>query len=301
MATEDTNTASSEAPILTLSKEGHLEFLSAPTHQVLKSVSYAHSFLHTCFNGRTYVVQSSGQVDIYDTATQVLQESVAATGLTKLTPLMVIPSRIYSMNAGCFLVFGTKVWDRMQRLDIAANLGDGQSCMLEGKTYAVMSQRKPNPCTWCGNCIGTYVYECSLYVLEGLTDLNRVKVDLRHSSEAPFLLPYPPGRIILIGGGWIGPESEIYLYRDKCKKLKQLGEIPIRSHVESACISEDRLYALYEDGSFLNVSLKTGLGRFTSKRTMEFLWWVSKKVQRLTPNVLKEIMKEYLNMKHLRF
>lgn len=301
MATEETIAASSDAPILAIRNEDCLEFLSAQTRQVLKSVSYSHSFLYTCFNGRTYVVQSTGQVDIYDTATQVLQESIAATGLTKLTSLMVLPSRIYSMQAGCFLEFGTNTWERMQRQDIAAALGDGQSCMLEGQTYAVMSQRKPNPCTWCGNCIGTYVYECSLFLLDGLTDLNRVKVNLRHGSEAPFLLPYPPGQIVIIGGGWLGPESEIYLYRVKSKKLKNLGEINIRSFVEAACISEGRLYALYEDGSFLNVSLKTGLGRFVSARTMEFLWWVSKKLPRLTPNVLKEIMKEYLSMKSLAF
>jgi hypothetical protein len=301
MATLETATQASDAPVLVVSTDNHLKFISAVNHQVLKSVSYSHSFQYTCFSGRTYVVQSTGQVDIFDTATQVLQESISATGLARLTTLLVFPSRIYSMHAGFYLIFGSNTWEKMQNPDVADAIGNGQSCMLDGQTYVAMSQRKPNPCTWCGNCIGTYVYESSLFLLDGATDLNRVKVDLRHGSEAPFLLPYPPGRIVIIGGGWLGPESTIYQYRAKGKKLKTLGEIEVRSFVESACISGDQLYAVYEDGSYLSVSLKTGMGRFVSARMKEFLWWVSKKMPRLTQSVLKEIMKEFLHMKHLRF
>lgn len=302
MATEDTVVPESPPPVLLVEWQDALDFISAPTHRLLKRVLIENDFMTTTFNGRTYVVQDTGQVDIYDTATQLLQETIEAQGLPKLSSLMIFPSRIYSMQAGYFLSFEDKRWAKMEHQETADRLGCANSCFINGDTYVVMTMKVDNSNSGCGNCIGTYSYRANLYKLHG-TDLDGVGVNISYIRSVPFVLPYPPSRIILIGGDHIYPPNPIYEYHVKSKKkrLIELGSIATHEMVTSACISGDRLYALYAQGSYLDVSLKTGMGRFVSFKLMHFLWVVSKKMRKLTPNILKEIVKEFMQLKHLAF
>lgn len=298
MSAEDTS------PVFLSARANSLLLLSSESLQVLQTLSFPCPFLHASFNTSTYIVTDTGDVFIYDTATLTLQTSIRSTGLTKLTNLMVLPDRIYCLQTGSYLLFTETGWTSMENREIISKLGTANSCQIQGNTYVVMSRKAPNPCTWCMNCRGTYVFEAVLYKLCGDTDLQGVGVEIEYGYQVPFLLPYRNDRIILIGARMYNCNTMIYTFHPtstppKCTKAGEI--LHTFSRIISACISRDRLYALYEDGSYLNVSLETGLGRFVSAKLKLFLWVVKTKMPKLTQNLVKEIAKVYLRFPYLGF
>lgn len=305
MASENAPDTASPTPILVYGIVNRLDFISAYTRSPIKSFTYPDLYAYNAFNDQVFVVQPTGQVDIYDKCTQTLLESFSASGLGKLSPLLVFPTRLFCLDAGYFLDLEKRVWERVKLFDPAYK-GYGQTCTLEGCTYAIVSELRPGPVLWCWNCQNeeeNFIYQSDLLDLQGASILRKLPVDLPYGREVPFLLAYPPNRIVFVGGGRARkPETGIYLYDVVSMKLQLLGRIDIQaSWVRCACLAQDRLYAVYGNGSFLNVSLATGIGWLSNGELLLFLWFASKKLPRLSVILLSVILKEYLHIQRLRF
>ena len=291
-------------PILIYGNLGHLDFVSGLTRTAVHSAPYEGMYAYTTFNNHVYVVQTSGQVDIYNIPTHTLVESFPAPGLEKLDPLLVFPTRLFCLQAGYFLTMEKRVWERVKWMD-ASNKGYGQSCCLRGCTYVIVSELRPGPPTWCWNCQNeeeNFIYQSDLLVLQGESSLLKLPIELPYGLEVPYLLPATDTDIVFIGGGkGRRQEPGIYQFNVETQKLSLLGKMPFCSWATCACIAEDRLYAQYANGSFLNVSLVTGMGFVTNGELMRFLWFISRKLPRMPVPLLRDVIKDYLQISRLRF
>jgi len=290
-----------QPPVLIRGEVNYLSFISALTRKTLKRVYYPGMYAYFVFHGCTYVVEATGQVHIFENATQTLQQSFPATeGISKIGVILVFPKKIVCMNSDAMWRFETRRWERLLQ-DSFKKVKHAQSCLLEGKTYVILSKKEPNPCTWCGNCRGTSVMECSMYVLqEDSVSMRRIPINLPYRYPAPFMIPYSGG-IILVGGGRFSFVSMVYRFNVKTMTLMELGNLPLRTYIACACISQKRLYALDSDNGFLSVSLETGLGRVSSMEIVAFLWVVSRKMKKLPVVLMKKIMKKYMDMQKILF
>lgn len=290
-------------PILIYGYMNHLDFISCLTRSVVHSAACSDQYAYTTFNNQVYIVQGSGQVDIYDIPTHTLVESFPAPGLDKLSPLLVFPTRIYCLKAGFFLTLEKRVWERVQVMDVR-HKGYAQSCCVGGHTYVMVSELRPGPCTWCWNCQNeeeNFIYESDFLVLQGESTLRKIPLDLPYSLQVPFLLPASDTDIVFIGGGKGRPEPGIYQFNVLSHSLKLLGKMNFTSWVTCACIAENRLYAKYANGSFLNVSLTTGIGFVTNGELLRFFWFINKKMKKLPVPLLRVMIKEYLQISRLSF
>lgn len=99
----------SQPPILLhLSSLQTLEFLSVLTRTPLKSLSFSVPFTYCTFQSHTYVLQSTGQVNVYDTATQLLLETISSSGLSQVADLLVVPSSVYCLQTEEYMCFGSR-------------------------------------------------------------------------------------------------------------------------------------------------------------------------------------------------
>lgn len=291
----------SRPPVFVRGEINYLSFISAVTRKTLKRLYYPGMYAYFVFNGYTYVVEDTGQVHIYDNATQTLQQSFPATeGITRIGVILVFPKKIICMDSDAIWTLETKRWKPILQ-DSFRSTRHAQSCLLNGKTYVILSESVPNPCTWCWNCRGKSMQECSLHILqEDNVSLQKLPIDLPYSYPAPFMLPYLDS-IILVGGGRIFHVSIIYRFDVKTMTLTELGKPPLTTYIACACISQKRLYALDSNDCFLSVSLETGLGRISNLEVLAFLWVVSRKMKPLSAVLMKKIMKKYIGMKRISF
>ena len=151
MASENAPDTASQTPILVYGIVNRLDFISAHTRCPIKSFTYPGLYAYSAFNNQVFVVQPSGQVDIYDKCTQTLLESFPASGLGKLSSLLVFPTRLFCLGAGYFLDMEKREW-APAKLYNPSYKGYGQTCTLEGCTYAIVSELRPGPVWWCWNC-----------------------------------------------------------------------------------------------------------------------------------------------------
>jgi len=206
---------------------------------------------------------------VYDTATQLVLATIAVSGLAQVTDMLVVPLGVYSLQTGQCMTFEKKVWAPMARKR-ANKVGNVKSCYMNGQTLVGVSERKLSSCSWCMNCRGTYVYKTSLFRLEGEDDLKPLEVEMQY--------------------GLVGPVLGIYLLSTQTWEMKWLGDSPIKAQVSAACMYQDRLYALYDNGSFLSVSVETGLGWVAKAEVWVYVWVIKKRLPRVTASILHEVL-----------